>query len=217
MNAFSERLGTPMTSRKEQRAATRGRVLAAAGELFGTRGFEATTVRDIAAEAGVSVGTVMAVGDKAALLVELFDQRIADLHRTRAEAPPVPPPARPPRLADEVLALFAPFVALFAEDPQLTRHYAAGLVTGRYAAGVFDELATLLRREISDVLVRADFAPDAAGRAATTIHLAYLGALFVGAGSGEPDASGPVEDLVAVVEFLTAHHEKHAHEESEQR
>ncbi|WP_407547794.1 TetR/AcrR family transcriptional regulator [Streptomyces sp. Pv4-95] len=193
-----------MTSRSEQREATRERVLTAAERLFASGGFEATTIREIAAGAGVSVGTVMAVGDKAAILVELFDRRIATLHRARAERDgPRPPAASSNRLVDEILALFEPFVALFFSDPELARHYAAALVTGKHQAGVFNELAAVLRREISDVLAGGGFAPEAAGRGAAAIHLAYLGTLFVGAGAGGADPSGTVEDLVAVVEFIT--------------
>ena len=192
-----------MTARREQREATRQRVLTAAERLFASRGFEATTIREIAADAGVSVGTVMAVGDKAAILVELFDRRIATLHTTRAERGESRQPAPPSRLVDEILTLFEPFVALFSSDPELARQYAAALVTGKHQAGVFDELAAVLRREISEVLAGAGFAPEAATRGATAIHLAYLGTLFVGAGAGGTDPTGPIEDLVSVVEFIT--------------
>ncbi|WP_052863060.1 TetR/AcrR family transcriptional regulator [Streptomyces niger] len=193
-----------MTSRKEQREVTRQRVLSAAEQLFTAHGYDATTIRDIAARAGVSVGTVMAVGDKATILVELFDRRISALHETRAkrDAPRRTAPS-PGRLADDVLALFEPFLALFAGDPELARHYAAALVTGKHRAGVFNELGAALRREIGDVLIRAGFTPEAAAGGATAIHLAYLGALFVGAGAGGADLSGPVEDLVSVVRFIT--------------
>ncbi|WP_306189647.1 MULTISPECIES: TetR/AcrR family transcriptional regulator [unclassified Streptomyces] len=193
-----------MISRREQREATRERVLGVAERLFAARGFESTTVREIAADAGVSVGTVMAVGDKAAILVELFDRRISALHRAREErGEPRPTAPAPGTLVEEILALFAPFVDLFTSDLDLARHYAATLVTGKHRAGVFDELAAVLRREIGDVLARAGFAPEAAARGASAIHLAYLGTLFVAAGTGGADVSGPIEDLVRVVEFIT--------------
>jgi AcrR family transcriptional regulator len=54
--------------RAEQAAATRRRVVDAAIRLFGTRGYTATRMSDIAREAGVSVDTVHANGPKAALL-----------------------------------------------------------------------------------------------------------------------------------------------------
>ena len=58
LNAFiNERVqkGFEMTKRDRTEAA----VLAEAGRLFALRGFAATSVRDIAAAAGVSVGTVV--------------------------------------------------------------------------------------------------------------------------------------------------------------
>ncbi|GHE85683.1 hypothetical protein GCM10014715_47440 [Streptomyces spiralis] len=193
-----------MISRREQREATRERVLGVAERLFAARGFESTTVREIAADAGVSVGTVMAVGDKAAILVELFDRRISALHRAREErGEPRPAAPSPGHLVEEIVALFGPFVDLFTSDLELARHYAATLVTGKHQAGVFDELAAVLRREIGDVLTRAGFAPEAAARGASAIHLAYLGTLFIGAGTGGADVSGPLEDFVRVVEFIT--------------
>lgn len=45
--------------RAEQREATRARIAAAAGELFAERGFDRTTMRAVAAEAGVDPGLVV--------------------------------------------------------------------------------------------------------------------------------------------------------------
>ena len=54
--------------RSRQAAATRGRVIEAAAELFSRKGYVGTTFAQIAAEAGVSVETVRKHGPKAALL-----------------------------------------------------------------------------------------------------------------------------------------------------
>lgn len=72
----------PRTYRSEQRAAqadrTRLRVLAAATALFERHGYAATTVRAVAAEAGVSVPTVEATfGSKPRLLKSCIDVAIA--------------------------------------------------------------------------------------------------------------------------------------------
>ncbi len=64
--------------RRAQAKQTRADVLAAAHELFTTRGYVATTVGDIAAGAGVAVDTVYAaVGRKPALLRELLEAAIS--------------------------------------------------------------------------------------------------------------------------------------------
>ncbi len=58
----------PMTSRAARRAATQARILAAARQEFGDRGFEATTVRGVARRAGVDPSLVLQhYGSKSAL------------------------------------------------------------------------------------------------------------------------------------------------------
>jgi TetR/AcrR family transcriptional regulator of autoinduction and epiphytic fitness len=64
--------------RREQAAQTRQRILAAARQLFISRGYVATTISAIAAEAGVAVETVYAsVGAKPVILATLTDQVVA--------------------------------------------------------------------------------------------------------------------------------------------
>jgi AcrR family transcriptional regulator len=63
--------------RNEQAAATRARILDAAGELFGTHGYAGTTMTAIAQAAGVSVETVQANGPKAQLLLAAVERAAA--------------------------------------------------------------------------------------------------------------------------------------------
>src|SRR6266545_3185947 len=66
--------GSTRTPRRPKAQATRRRILDAARGLFVERGYVATTIEAIAAEAGVAVPTVyLAFGTKRALLVELLD------------------------------------------------------------------------------------------------------------------------------------------------
>ena len=68
-----------------QAARTRAEILAAARRLFLAKGYAATSVREIAAESGVSFPTVYAaVGNKSALLGALFDVAV------RGDDEPVP-------------------------------------------------------------------------------------------------------------------------------
>jgi AcrR family transcriptional regulator len=63
------------TLRQERAAATRRRILASARRLFFQGGYAATTLKAVAADAGVAVQTVYAVfGSKAAILAELRAQ-----------------------------------------------------------------------------------------------------------------------------------------------
>ena len=63
--------------RQQQARRTRVAVLDAAHTLFVARGYGATTMRQIAAEAGVSVESVYAQGSKSALLLACVDRALA--------------------------------------------------------------------------------------------------------------------------------------------
>lgn len=72
------------TKRIEQKAATRAKVLAAAQELFTARGFEAVSIRDVAAKAGVSSGAIFSSVDGKDALFEAAMGRKPPLGRVRA-------------------------------------------------------------------------------------------------------------------------------------
>jgi AcrR family transcriptional regulator len=64
--------------RAEQAAHTRHAILAAAGDLFTTRGYTATKIADIAHQAGVAVDTIYAtIGRKPALMRQLVESAIS--------------------------------------------------------------------------------------------------------------------------------------------
>jgi AcrR family transcriptional regulator len=62
--------------RAEQAQRTRAAVLDGAGRCFLRDGYAATTMKDVAAEAGVSVQTVFGQGGKAALLLACVDRAV---------------------------------------------------------------------------------------------------------------------------------------------
>jgi AcrR family transcriptional regulator len=89
----------PMTSRAARRAGTQTRILNAARQEFGDRGFEATTVRGIASRAGVDPSLVLQhYGSKSALFAaaiqlppgepEEAEGHLADVLKVRAAALP---------------------------------------------------------------------------------------------------------------------------------
>lgn len=63
--------------RAAEAARTRARIVEAAGVLFARDGYAATTMKAIAAEAGVSVQSVHLAGPKAALLIAAFETAFA--------------------------------------------------------------------------------------------------------------------------------------------
>lgn len=80
----------PGNRRAQQKAATREVILKAARELFEEKGFEPTTIRAVAARAGVGLGTVMShFPDKEALLTAaLLDDWNAFMAQGLADMPP---------------------------------------------------------------------------------------------------------------------------------
>lgn len=179
-------------SRNETRQATRRAVLEAASRLFGERGFASTTVRDIAQEAGVSVGTVMAAGDKEALLIELFDglidqrQQHIDTLTSDANEP----------CGDSAVAIVEPFVTLFEERRDLARTYASILVSGRHTSVVFTDLSHRLVT-VFEQLVTTYGCPDPADahRQAEALYSAYIGNLFIWASTTEQSGAGLLTQL----------------------
>jgi AcrR family transcriptional regulator len=77
------------TRRKQQKAATRERILQAAKELFAEHGYEATTMQKIAQATGFSAGSVFVhFPSKADVLATLMHEEIAALDRLIAKRVP---------------------------------------------------------------------------------------------------------------------------------
>lgn len=181
-----------------QRELTAQRVIASAQMLFRRDGFRSTTIRAIAADAEVSVGTVMAVGDKDALLLACYDRWIGAVHSDRdagrlAEPPGLTPPQR-------IGELIAPFLELFGEDLSLAREYGSVLARGSHHTEVFAELAIVLIDSFTEVFRDAGLGSraPAAGRA---VYLAYLGLLMATAATAVDTASirSQLEDVADVL------------------
>jgi len=161
-------------TRVELREATRERVLAAADRLFRERGFEAATVRNIADASGMSVGSVMAVGDKNGLLVQIFDGLIEAGHER-----PTPDSGDDASCAWRIVDLVRPFVSLFASRQDLSRVYASIQVSGKEPSPLFSRLAVLLVDDIAAAILRHGCTPvEAVAPTAQAIYFAYIGTLF---------------------------------------
>ena len=202
LNVFAEQA----QSRDEKRRGTTDTVLAAAADLFQEQGFEATTIRQIAAAAGVSVGRVMSVGDKDFLLLKVFDQRITDEHAALSSSPGIDPSPEEVEtnavVADQVLQIIRPFFQLFAADKQLTRHYAAALVKGKNESAVFNELADELATNIARVLSRYEQDQDDVIRITRVVYNAYIGVLFTW-GADKFDTQEAIEEMSETLNWIT--------------
>lgn len=184
------------SGREGQRQRTRERIIATAQRLFMVDGFPATTVRKIAEAADVSVGSVMAVGDKDSLLLIAYDRWIGAVHERRAAAAPAPVDD-PVRNAGEVVQ---PFLDLFSANAALAREYGAVLARGTHHTAVFGELAVTLMHEFEQV-ADASGLGEHAPAAARALYYGYLGLLRAASVAGEDPATvrAGLEDIAATV------------------
>lgn len=175
-----------MSARTTARQTTRHAVAEAAARLFKERGFLATTVRDIAQEADVSAGTVMAAGDKEALLVELFDNLIEE----RQQLVDAQGPGAASECCAAAAAVVQPFAELFEERRELAQTYASILVSGRHSSVVFTDLARRLISVFEQLTAACGCSSPAEARGrAEALHTAYIGSLFIWAATPEKSAS----------------------------
>ncbi|KXP06541.1 TetR/AcrR family transcriptional regulator [Tsukamurella pseudospumae] len=192
---FSE----PVQSRAEAKVETRARVLAAADRSFRARGFAGTTVRGIAADAGVSVGTVMGVGDKDALLIAIVDEWIAAVHAERATGESLPPLGRDEAIV-RLVGTVEPFVTYFNADGDLSREYAAVLARGKHRSRTFGDLGDELQADFERILRAAGHAdPGAAGR---TLYFVYIGLLFATSGGALAREAAAERLVEAIIQIL---------------
>ena len=102
-------------TRRDQKEDTRGRVRAAALELFSTVGFDATTTKTVAERAGVAAGTVFVhARDKVDLLCLVMHELIVEATRRGfAEV------REDDELLEQLLTVFRAVFAMYRENPKL--------------------------------------------------------------------------------------------------
>lgn len=107
--------------RERNKLEKRGRILAAARELFNERGFEETTGRQISERAGVGTGTLfLYVSDKRELLLWVFEEdarRILEREPLASGSP-----------VDRWLSVLGRFLRLYARNPRLSASYVQELL-----------------------------------------------------------------------------------------
>jgi len=186
-------------TREQLKHATQQRVVDTAGRLFRERGFAETTVRDIAEASGVSAGTVMAVGDKNALLVSVFDSMVAAEHGQRAVSEVVESTdTGRGTCSGRLLALVTPFVTLFTNSPVLARSYASILVSGTHESLLFTGLAARLNEEFrAAITVHGCTAQADTPVVAGALYFAYIGTLFTWSARGSSDPEELLSSLQA--------------------
>lgn len=202
-----------MSTRVELQRMTQRRVVDAAADLFLVRGFAATTIRDIAESSGVSVGTVMAVGDKRSLLVRVFDEHVEAEHRGPGGADALSHRGagasgagtlRAETCAERLLDLVRPFVVLFTGRQDLARTYASILVSGQHASTLLTDLAARLIEDLRVVITLRGCTPvEAAPAVARGLYAAYVGVLFSWSARWSADPDEIEDELRNVFTALT--------------
>ena len=212
-------LNEHVQSRTERRLRTEEKIISAAADLFLDLGYRATTVRGIAKRAEVSVGRVMAAGDKDLLLVRCFDRWIGALQSgtyilpTRAPALSTRARSQTPRpsrssstptsaMQSHLLGIFLPFLEFFAAHEDLSRDYAAALMRVRGKPEVFENLAIDLQDNLSLSLVSIGISKAYALASASALYDSYLGILFRWAAS-DMDLDEATEALSRIIAFHT--------------
>ncbi|NOU31827.1 MAG: TetR/AcrR family transcriptional regulator [Polyangiaceae bacterium] len=113
---------TVTDGRRARTLETRGRIRAAAWELFSTQGYEATTTQAIAKRAGVAAGTVFVhASDKADLLFLVMDERLSAVVEARMAAVPPGP------LLSRLLFVFAGILETYGESPGVAAAFVKNL------------------------------------------------------------------------------------------
>jgi AcrR family transcriptional regulator len=180
MNMFTENVkprkrGRP-AGQTAQGAETKDRLYATAMGLITRRGYEATTLREIAKEASVSVGLLYRYfPSKQAVILAFYDELSADFARRAASM-------QPGRWRDRfIFALTTSLQVL--EAHRVALQALAPVLVGDPNEGVFSERTAFSRRRVQpvfeDAVVGATDAPKqplaaALGRLLYLVHLAVL-------------------------------------------
>lgn len=141
-------------------AARRQRVVAAALELGSKGGYDAVQMRDVAATAGVALGTIYRYfSSKDHLLAEAMVEWVRDLGRRVHARPP-----KEERVADRVIEVLRRATRAMEADPQLSQAVVMALASSdahaaqcqREVSGVLTDTMALAFPEDFDPKVRAD-------------------------------------------------------------
>jgi len=172
----NRRRGYDSPRRRGQAAETRRTILDAAGQLFSERGYAATAMPAVAAQAGVAVKTVyLAFGTKAGVLHALWDVRRG------GDDQPVPGAGRP--WYRQLLAAEDPhlLVRAAARQSRVTKEHAGDVlriirqaaVTEPALADLWDRIETEFRAILAGVAERLDalgsLAPGIDAKSATDL------------------------------------------------
>jgi len=213
MHSDTERSKTPGTWRERQKSETRAVILENAQSLFEVNGFDGTTIRMVAAAAGVGVGTIFShFPDKKSLLSAVL---IEDLDRANRKAWAAMPQAVSVR--EKMLHLAREVFLAWLQRPALSRTLIREMCFATSPAR--GDLQILDRRAVEQVAgllehaqrqgeIRSDVDPGLVARIAFSFYLTAVLSLLDDLESSsmdgrDPDNSDPiVEETQLFLDYL---------------
>jgi len=190
--------------RQQQKAETRALILDAARALFEERGFDDTTMRVLAAKAGVGLGTIFAhFPDKAALLMAALLEDLAQTDQQILETLP-----EKASIKDQVMHVAAAGIGYWCRRPELsvTLLREMWFVTGPWAQKRRDETVRFIdfvRQLLEGARQRGELRTGVDLRhTAEAMYSFYLGSLIRAVGDNRLDADALLGDIAAFVDQL---------------
>lgn len=180
------------------------RILSAGRTLFARDGFDATTTRDLAREAGIGVGTLfLYFPEKRDVLLRLFKEDIEPVHRAAMGAldPDLP-------LLEAAVRVFRRLYDHYARDLRLSRVFLSELAfldperradLMSFTRDFVRALADLVERERVRGLLRADAEPLSTAR---TLFRLYYAVLIEWVGGGMPSPAAAERELRSSLSHL---------------
>ena len=192
--------------RQQQKAETRALILDAARTLFEERGFDGTTMRVLAAEAGVGLGTIFAhFPDKAALLMAALLDDLAQTDQQIVETLPAEAPIK-----DQIMHVAAAGIGYWCLRPELSATLLREMwfVTGPWAEKRRDETARFIDfvcQLLEDARQRGELRNGTDLRqTAEAMYSFYLGSLIRAVSDNRLDADALLRDIATFVDQLLA-------------
>jgi len=171
----------------------RERIIAAARELFRTKGFEQTTTAEIAELADVGKGTLFFhAGSKEELLVMMFQQDMGRAIDRAFATMPKPP------LLNQAMHVFDAMLRQDRRDLELSRifvkelafvkgdHHGIDAVTESF----FDRMSVLIERAKQRGEIRSSVAPRLLAYNMFALHFSFI-VVWLGSGRRDPDPAKP--------------------------
>ena len=194
---------TKGTRREQAKAETRRLILETAYELFEKNGFEKTTMRQLAKEAGVGLGTIFQhFPDKASILMTAFQEDISNLAYQAISTMP----ANGIRL--QLIHTMGPLFAFYAKRPNLARTLIrVGLFAGPKATKqLMDqemEFTTFTISLCERAKANGELKPDTDSAVfAETLWAFYVHVLVRGLRTGQFTAEALMENILVLFDHL---------------